>query len=134
MKIYQPTSTEIETAAADLLQQYPADPGRIAHAAALLLAGRLEYETAADLNAQWQRLGIDVHVPDPFHYWPCLQRPARDPGNPGRGGEQGHEQVDGRAHERARHQTQHPDHHQPNDGGGASCLLACGLALHGLRA
>ena len=94
-------------------------------------AGALGPQLAAGLR---QRLGIDVHVPDPFHYWPCLQRPARDPGNPGRGGEQGHEQVDGRAHERARHQTHHPDHHQPNDGGGASCLLACGLALHGLRA
>lgn len=65
-----------------------------------------------------QRLGIDVSVPDPFQYWPSMQHPAREAGHPDGGGEPGHD----------------PGHDPAHDGGGASCLLACGLALHGHRA
>lgn len=74
-------------------------------------AGALGPQLAAGFR---QRLGIDVSVPDPFQYWPSTQRPVRDAGHPEGGGEPGHD----------------PAH----DGGGASCLLACGLALHGHHA
>ncbi len=73
-------------------------------------AGVLGPQLAAGFR---QRLGIDVSVPDPFLHWPSAQRPAYDAGDPEVGAEPGHEQV--------------------QDGAGATCLLACGLALHGLR-
>ncbi len=89
----------------------------------LVGAGALGPQLAAGFR---QRLGIDVGVPDPFQYWPSMQRRARDAGNPEVSGEQGHDQIYDRADDQ--------NHDEAHDGGSASCLLACGLALHGLRA
>jgi type IV pilus assembly protein PilM len=54
-----------------------------------------------------RRLGIDVSVPEPFLHWPGVQSGASGGGGIG-------------------------DLERGRDPGGSSCLLACGLALHGL--
>ncbi len=82
-------------------------------------AGALGPQLAAGFR---QRLGIDVSVPDPFQYWPSMPRPAREAGHPDGGGAPGRDPAQDLAHDPA------------HDGGGASCLLACGLALYGHRA
>lgn len=81
-QIYHPTPDQIALARAQLLAAHPGDPGRIQYAAALITRGALTYETAADRNAGWQRLGLDVRTPtDPGWRCPAPQDPRRNQGD-----------------------------------------------------
>ena len=77
-----------------------------------------------------QRLGIDVSVPDPFLHWPGILRRGHAVETAGDDG-----QVRGisDASKRGEHDAD-SGHDHDHDAGGASCLLACGLALCGLSA
>lgn len=60
MQLYRPSAPEYAAAISLLISRFPHDAPRIGRGIDLI--ARLRYETAADRNGMWQRLGIGITV------------------------------------------------------------------------